>query len=180
MFEYFAVLHVVASSAAEPASWAAAATCELANGQMTFTFQVSGFPASQGTRERPSSRFPSDRLRPSGSLVIIIIILTPVLNSQGMKKITLCNTKKYKNQAGMNLTPPPSQNSHAVIWHCTAESEQRVAEIKSRFLSHRLLLLILFANTSIKQLGIQQSITWSNMLRDRMFLPHLGPKQNTS
>jgi len=41
--------------------------------------------------------------------------LTPVLNSQGMKKITLCNTKKYKNQAGMNLTPPaPSQNSHAV------------------------------------------------------------------
>jgi len=94
MFEYFAVLHVVASSAAEPASRAATATCELANGQMTFTFQVSGFPASQGTRERPSSRFPSDRLRPSGCLVIIIIILTPVLNSQGMKKITLCNTKK--------------------------------------------------------------------------------------
>ena len=31
----------------------------------------------------------------------------------------------------MNLTPPPpSQNSHAVRWHCTAESKQRVAEIK--------------------------------------------------
>ena len=30
--------------------------------------------------------------------------------------------KKYKNQAGMNLTPPPPQNSHAVRWHCTAES----------------------------------------------------------
>ena len=31
--------------------------------------------------------------------------------------------KKYKNQAGMNLTPPPpSQNSRAVRWHCTAES----------------------------------------------------------
>jgi len=58
--------------------------------------------------------------------------LTPVLNSQGMKKIALCNTKKYKNQAGMNLTPPPpSQNSHAVRWHCTAESERRVTEIKS-------------------------------------------------
>ena len=43
----------------------------------------------------------------------------------------LCNTKKYKNQAGMNLTPPPpSQNSHAVRWHCTAES--------------KLLLLLLF------------------------------------
>jgi len=25
---------------------------------------------------------------------------------------------------------PPSQNSHAVRWHCTAESKQRVAEIK--------------------------------------------------
>ena len=57
---------------------------------------------------------------------------TLVLNSQGMKKITLCNTEKYKNPAGMNLTPPPpSQNSHAVRWHCTAESQPRVAEIKS-------------------------------------------------
>ena len=57
--------------------------------------------------------------------------LTPVLNSQGMKKITLCNTKKYKHQTGMNLTPPPpSRNSHVVRWHCTAESEQKVAEIK--------------------------------------------------
>ena len=43
----------------------------------------------------------------------------------------LCNTKKYKNQAGMNLTtPPPSQNSPAVRWICTAESKRRVAEIK--------------------------------------------------
>jgi len=25
----------------------------------------------------------------------------------GNEKIMLCNTKKYKNQAGMNLTPPP-------------------------------------------------------------------------
>jgi len=37
--------------------------------------------------------------------------------------------KKYKkNQAGMNLTPPPLQNYHVVRWHCTAESERRVAE----------------------------------------------------
>ena len=28
--------------------------------------------------------------------VMIIILLTPVLNSQGMKKITLCNTKSTK------------------------------------------------------------------------------------
>ena len=42
--------------------------------------------------------------------------------------------KKYKNRAGMNLTPPPpSQNSHVVRWHCTAESERRVAEIKADF-----------------------------------------------
>ena len=33
----------------------------------------------------------------------------------GNEKYTLCNTKKYKNQAGTILTPsPPSQNSHAV------------------------------------------------------------------
>ena len=38
----------------------------------------------------------------------------------------------------MNLTPPPpSQNSHAVRWHCTAESERRVVEIKSWFLRRR-------------------------------------------
>jgi len=55
MFEYFAVLRVAASAAAEPASQSAAATYESANGQMTVTSQV---------RERPSGRFP-----PSGSLV---------------------------------------------------------------------------------------------------------------
>jgi len=38
----------------------------------------------------------------------------------------------------MNLTPPPpSQNSRAVRWHCTAESERRVAEVKSWFLCRR-------------------------------------------
>jgi len=66
-----------------------------------------------------------------GLLLLLLLFLTTVLNSQGMKKIMLCNTKKYENQAGINLTPPPppSQNSHAVRWHCTAESERRVAEI---------------------------------------------------
>ena len=42
MFEYFAVLQVAASSAAEPASRAAAATYESANGQTTVMSQVSG------------------------------------------------------------------------------------------------------------------------------------------
>jgi len=44
------------------------------------------------------------------------------------KKNYAMRYKKYKNPAGMNLTPPPpSQNSHAVRWHCAAESERRVA-----------------------------------------------------
>ena len=44
MFEYFSVLRVAASSAADPASRAAAVTYESANGQTTVTPQVSGFP----------------------------------------------------------------------------------------------------------------------------------------
>ena len=52
MFEYFGELRVAASSAADPASWAAAATYESANGQMTVTSQVSGFPASPGDQRK--------------------------------------------------------------------------------------------------------------------------------
>jgi len=52
-------------------------------------------------------------------IIIIIIIFDPGTQFPRNEKITLSNTKKYKNQAGMNLTPPPpSQNSHAVRWHC--------------------------------------------------------------
>jgi len=60
------------------------------------------------------------------------IFLTLVLSSQGMKK-KLCSAiqKKYKNQAGMNLISPPSQNICAARRHCIAELERRVAEIKS-------------------------------------------------
>ena len=56
-----------------------------------------------------------------------------------MKKLRYTIQKKYKNQAKMNLTPPPLQYSHTVRWHCrpTAESERRVAEIKSWFLCRR-------------------------------------------
>ena len=71
-------------------------------------------------------------------IIIIIIFFDPGTQFPSKEKITLCNIKKYKNQAGMNLTPPgPSQNSHAVRWHCTVESKPRVAEIKSWFLCHR-------------------------------------------
>jgi len=65
------------------------------------------------------------------AITTVTIFLTPVFNSHGMKKITLCNTKKYKNQAGTNLTAHHSQNSHTVTWHCTTESKQKVAEIES-------------------------------------------------
>ena len=46
-----------------------------------------------------------------GYLIIIIICIfcffDPGTQFQRKEKITLCNIKKYKNQAGMNLTPPP-------------------------------------------------------------------------
>jgi len=48
-----------------------------------------------------------------------------------MKKNYAMQYKKYKNQAAMNLTPPPSQNSHAIRWHCSCTAES-------------LLLLLLF------------------------------------
>jgi len=71
-------------------------------------------------------------------IIIKVLLFLPPYSIPREWKNTLCNTKKYKNQAGMNLTPsPPSHNSHAVRWHCTAESERRVAEIKSWFLCRR-------------------------------------------
>jgi len=58
-------------------------------------------------------------------------LLDPDGQFPGNEKITLICKEKIQ-KAGMNLTShPPSQNSHAVRWHCTAESERRVAEIKS-------------------------------------------------
>jgi len=68
-------------------------------------------------------------------IIFIIIILWPRYSIPREWKITLCNAKKYKNQAGMNLTSPPSQNSRAVMWHCTAESKRSVAGIGSCLLS---------------------------------------------
>ena len=39
-------------------------------------------------------------------IIIIIIFFDPGTQFPRKEKITLCNIKKYKNQAGMNLTPP--------------------------------------------------------------------------
>jgi len=47
-------------------------------------------------------------------IIVLLLFFDPGTQFPGNEKITLCNTKKYKNQAGMNLTPPPSQNSHAL------------------------------------------------------------------
>ena len=74
---------------------------------------------------------------PIWAFVVIIVCLLflffePGTLFTGNEKIRYAIQKEYKNQAGINLTPPPpSQNSHVVRWHCTAESEWRVAEIKS-------------------------------------------------
>ena len=87
--------------------------------QIGFTFLVPAHPGSRAIKR------------------VYVCILTPVVNSQGMKKIMLCNTKKYKNQTRMNLTPPPSQNCHVVTWHCTTDKKRRIAEIKSWFLCRR-------------------------------------------
>ena len=47
-------------------------------------------------------------------IIIIIFFFTPVLSSQGMKKLSYAK----KNQAGMAITPrPPSQSYHEVEWH---------------------------------------------------------------
>jgi len=43
----------------------------------------------------------------SSSSSSLFIIFNPDTQFPGNEKITLCNTIKYKNQAGMNLTPPP-------------------------------------------------------------------------
>jgi len=47
------------------------------------------------------------------SVTMVFLLLLLLLFDSGTQfsvneLITLCNTKKYKNQAGMNFTPPPS------------------------------------------------------------------------
>ena len=83
-----------------------------------------------------------------GLLLLLLLFFDPGTRFPANENNYDMQYKKYKNQAGMNLTPPPpSQNSHAVRWHCIAESERRVAEIKSWFLCLLLLLLLLLFYT---------------------------------
>ena len=89
----------------------------------------------RSVKYRPKFRSAPLKLRPYGAIHICLLLFfdpgTQFLGNE--KKLRYAIQKKYKNQAGMNLTPPPppSQNSHAGRWHCTAESERRVADIKS-------------------------------------------------
>jgi len=77
-------------------------------------------------------------------LLLLLLFLTSVLNSQGMKKLHAMQYKKVKNHAKMNLTPPPpSQNSHAVRWHCSAESS----------FSYSLLLFLFYPASTKLQAG---------------------------
>jgi len=97
----------------------------------------------------------------NGNLLCYHIVVERNRNSKGMKKITLRNTKKYTNQTGMNLTPPPppSQNSHVVRWHCTAESKRRFAEIKMCLMCFIIIIFLAHQHKACRQLKIKQEMT---------------------
>ena len=58
------------------------------------------------------------------NVIVITVIFAPSTQFPGNGKLRYAIQKKYKNQAGMNLTPPPpSQNSHVVRRHCIAKSK---------------------------------------------------------
>ena len=72
--EYFAILSLIARSAAAPASLAVAATIRISHHDTytVVTSQARGLPPFQGTSVRPSGRLPSDRTKPCGSLELAI------------------------------------------------------------------------------------------------------------
>jgi len=96
---------VAAADASTTSPSAAAATTQagsvLPPGE-SFWLHASNSPYEVTTVRRYTNLF---------TVIIIISFLDPVLSSRVMKKITLCNTKKYRIQAGMNLTPPPPYNT---------------------------------------------------------------------
>ena len=79
------------------------------------------------------------KLRPKATcmnvIIILLIFFDPGTQFQGNEKKYPMQYKKVQKSSWnevMNLAPPPaSQNYQAVRWHCTAESERGVAEIKS-------------------------------------------------
>ena len=72
------------------------------------------------------------------NIVVVIIIITTVIffhsgtKLPGNDKITLCNTKKYKNQAGINLTSPfPSCSKMALYRWIRTESRWNLISLSS-------------------------------------------------
>ena len=66
---YFAVLLTAALSAATPAVREVFGRCDGAKVSGTVTSHTRGLPFAHGIRVAPAGRFPSSRVRPSGSLI---------------------------------------------------------------------------------------------------------------
>jgi len=72
---YFSSLREAVISAVEPACRAAPSIYDAADGHVTVTSQHSHLPLCQGMSVRPSGLFLSVRNKPTGSLIIIIIVI---------------------------------------------------------------------------------------------------------
>ena len=77
-------------------------------------------------------------------LLLLLLFFDPGTQFPGNEKNYAMQYKKYKNQAGMNLTlPPPSQNSHyyyyyaafnaPCVGHKNDESQARCAHVPDYF-----------------------------------------------
>src|SRR5688572_4896168 len=70
--KYLACFRAAAFSAAAPASAAVSATYEVATVSATVASHITERPLLQGIRVWPSGLFPSDLVRPEGSLIAVI------------------------------------------------------------------------------------------------------------
>jgi len=72
-------------------------------------------------------------------ILLLLLFLTPVLSSQGIKKLQYAIQKVQKSSWNEPYSSSSfaKQNCHVTVrWHCTTESKWRVNEIKSWFLCH--------------------------------------------
>ena len=79
---YFRIFLSAAASAAAPDRWTVWGRLVWAKVSATVTSQVRDLPADQGTRVRPSGRFPSSLTSPVGSLIAGIPELQSALRSK--------------------------------------------------------------------------------------------------
>jgi len=74
----------------------------------------------------------------------IIIFLTPVFNSQGIKILRYAILKVQKNQAGINLTPPPpAQNNYYYYYYYFDPGTQFPGNEKDYAMQYKKVLLLL-------------------------------------